>query len=155
MKFVDQVRELGIDDATKLFSAARRTRKHVGTEAPRNALDDTPAAPSGRGARTRETASNSALKRWDPIGRDVTAPVSPRLNRSSSVENTYRHVASNTSAQWPASFSADAHAAKFGSSGSGSDLRDAVTRARLPDLARRRRSLRTTRTRIDGLAGLR
>ena len=32
MKFVDQVRELGIDDATKLFSAARRTRKHVGTE---------------------------------------------------------------------------------------------------------------------------
>ena len=32
LKFVDQVRELGIDDATKLFSAARRTRKHVGTE---------------------------------------------------------------------------------------------------------------------------
>ena len=32
LKFVDQVRELGIDDPTKLFSAARRTRKHVGTD---------------------------------------------------------------------------------------------------------------------------
>ena len=31
LKFVDQVRELGIDDPTKLFSTARRTRKHVGT----------------------------------------------------------------------------------------------------------------------------
>src|SRR5262245_20073082 len=68
---------------------------------------------------------------WDPIGRNVTAPTSPKLNRVSSVANTYRQEASNTSAQWPASFSADATAAKFGSSGSESDFRRSVTRAQI------------------------
>src|SRR6187200_1305441 len=74
----------------------------------------------------------SALKMWNPMGRTVPAPVSPKLNLSSSVAKTLRQLASYTSAQWPALFSADAHAARFGSSGNGSDCKRSVTRHSLP-----------------------
>jgi hypothetical protein len=49
--------------------------------------------------------------------------------------NTYRQSASNTQAQWPVAFRADAQTANTGSSGNGSDFNGSDTRARLPALA--------------------
>ena len=124
-KFVDQVSELGIDDPTKLFSAARRTRKHVRTnfqEVRSTKLRQHKAAAVHRHAKLRRLRAKEVEPDRQERDRSCVPETQPQLVRREHVPPRWRRT---QSAQWPASFSADAHAAKFGSSGSGSDLRDA------------------------------
>jgi hypothetical protein len=89
--------------------------------------------PPRKGQVSFDVCDEVATEHPEPAGALEMVMNEPRLTFREFIAHsippqTTKAQESYTSAQWPAAFSADAHAARFGSSGNGSDFKRSVTR---------------------------
>ena len=87
LQFVDQVRELGIDDPTKLLAAARRTREHIATHVQEPRSTNLPHVPGSTESPRRELACLRA-EEVRPQGSAVVGPDVPVAQRATRPSRT-------------------------------------------------------------------